>query len=292
MSGTASGNTQSANDLTSFDPRLLSVQIEINGQLTTFNEGFWIRCKGEKFANAVQNKCTVEIANLQESTRNYLLTETSPFNQLKTPKVCNVLVGRKSTGLFLLYTGNIMDTKISQPPDITLKLECGTGHAKKGSVGRRSGGKVSKLSTLAGGIASNLGLSLRMEAPDTSVANYAHSGNALDEVDKIGKAGKCDAYVDDAHLILKLSNTPLSGSVLNLSAQTGMVGVPEITDKGLKVKFLYDSTVKLGGGLQITSKLNPSANGLFVIFKLRFDVSSRENEFYYEAECIKSGLAA
>jgi hypothetical protein len=283
-----SGNVASAGQTTAFDDRLLSVQIAVNGQLLTFNQDFWITVKGEKFANALENTCHIEIANLNTAHRNFILTETSPFNSLRVPKVCSVFAGRVSTGMFLVYTGDVMTSRISQPPDIKIGLKCGTCHFKKGSVGRRTGGKSAKLSTLANGVAGNLGLSLRMESPDMNVGNYAYSGNALNEVDLLGKSGNCLAYVDDQQLILKPISAALSGSVLNLSEQTGMIGLPEITDKGLKVKFLYDSSVKLGGAIVITSVLNPAANGKFVIYKLRFDLASRENPFHYEAECLKA----
>jgi hypothetical protein len=64
-----------------------------------------------------------------------------------------------------------------------------------------------------------------------------------------------------------------------------MIGIPEVTEQGVKVKFLFDSVTKLGGAVRITSVLNPSANGYYVIFKLEFDLTSRDNNFYMTAQC-------
>jgi len=276
--------------VTKIDPRLLTAGVQIGSELVTFDQNFEIKARGVKFANALQNECDIEIVNMNKAHRDYLLTESSPFNSNRTPKLVTLSAGRVSTGLFSVYIGDVMTVTITQPPDIGLKLKCGTSHFKKGSVGRRSGGKVSTLSTIATGVASNLGLSLRNEAPEVNVSNYAHSGNALAEVDTLGKAGNCQCYVDDQHLILKKVNSPLSGSVLNLSENTGMIGIPELTEQGLKVKFLFDGSVKLGGAVNVTSKLNPAANGYFVIFKLGFDLTSRDVPFYYEAECQAANL--
>lgn len=278
-----SGTTQPV----SLDPRLMSVALEVSGVTKTYDQTFWLRAKGCKYANPLQNECTVELANLDAPTRNYILTETSPFNQNKTPKVLNLYAGRASTGLFLVYQGNIMTSSISQPPDIRLALKCGTSHALKGKVGSRSGGKGSKLSSLAGGIAANLNLSLNMQASDKTISNYSHSGNALDEVSNLHDMG-VDAFVDDTQLVIKDVGVPISGNVLNLSETTGMIGIPEINEKGLRVTFLFNGSVKLGAAVQITSVLNPSANGLFVIYKLNFALASREKEFYYLAECLKA----
>lgn len=287
MSGT---QTQVTPNVTQFDPRLLSIEIEVQGQLVTFNQDFNIRVKITKYANSLQNTAHVDIFNVLPATRNYILTETSPFNLNRVPKVLNVKAGRQSTGLFLCYTGHIMTTDIKQPPDVQLTMKCGTGHFHKGRVGIRSGGANTKLSTVAAATASNLGLTLRNEAPDKAIANYTHTGNALDEVATLGKNGNCVAYVDDAHLILKPSRIALSGSQVNVSEDTGMVGVPEITEQGLKVRALFNPAVSLGGAVNVTSKLNPSANGVFVIYKLSYELDSREKNWYFIAECLKSAF--
>lgn len=273
-----------------FDPRLLSVGIQINEELVTFSESFAIKAHGCKFSNALQNECDVEIANLNPNHRNYLLTATSPFNSNRTPKVLRLSAGRVSTGLFTVYVGDIRTVTISQPPDIGLKMKCGTGHFKKGSVGRRSGGKITSLSTIASATAANLGLSLQMETKEVNISNYAYSGNALDETEELGKAGNCQCFIDDQHLVLKPTHVALSGPVLDVSEETGMIGLPEVNEQGLKVKFLFNSLAKLGGAINVTSKLNPAANGIFVIYKLGFELSSRDTEFYYTAECLAAAL--
>jgi hypothetical protein len=273
--------------LATFDPRLVSVSFNVSGQLNTFDQNFYIRATGCKYANPLQNECTVQIANLNRETRNYILTETSPFNKNKTPKVLTLSAGRVSTGLFVVYSGDIALSKISQPPDLILELKCGTAHFQKGKVGKRGGGKVNLLSGIGGNVASNLGLSLHNEATDKSISNYTHNGDALSEVNNLNECG-CDAYVDDTKLVMKDRGVALKGSVINLSEDDGMIGVPVISEKGLKVTFLYVSSAKLGGGIQLTSKLNPAANGLFVIYKLNFAITSRSKEFYYIAECLRA----
>lgn len=273
---------------TSLDLRLVTVSIQVDTQIKTYDQRFWIRAKGCKYANAVQNECTVEIANLDTATRNYLLTETSPFNKNKTPKVLTLSAGRVSTGLFMVYQGEIQTSGITQPPDINITLKCGTAHSKKGKVGSRSGGKATSMKSLAGGVAANLSLSLNFQSKDKMISNYNHSGNALAEVQNLQDTGGVNCFVDDNQLVMTDHGTPLSGNVINVSEQYGMVGIPQITEQGVKVTFMFNGSVRLGGGVQITSLLNPAANGLFVIYKLNFAISSRENEFYYMAECLKA----
>jgi baseplate hub protein gp41 len=279
---------QTQTNSTTIDNRLLRVTFQVNDQLHSFDQRLYIRARGCKYANSLQNECTVDIANLNADTRNYILTETSPFNKNRTPKVLQLFAGRVSTGEFLVYQGEITTSQVRQPPEVMLNLKCGTAHSKKGKVGSRSGGKSQKLSIIASNIASNLNLTLNNQAQEKLIQNYSHSGDALSEVNNLNNVGGVNAFVDDNQLVLKTASLPLDGVVLDLSEQTGMVGIPVVTEQGLKVTFFYNNTVKLGGAIQITSKINPSANGLYVIYKLNFDLASWEKDFYYKAECLKA----
>ena len=69
----------------SFDPRIIKVGIEVNGNIKVYQD-LDIRASGTKYANANQNECEVKITNLDNETLNYILTQTSPFNNNKTPK--------------------------------------------------------------------------------------------------------------------------------------------------------------------------------------------------------------
>lgn len=273
--------------LDSLDPRLLKITFQVNDKLRSFDQSFRIRARGSKFANPLQNECRVDISGLDEATRNYILTETSPFNKNRTAKVLTLYAGRVSTGLSMVYQGDITISSIEQPPEVTLILKCGTLHFLRGKVGSQSGGSNQKLSVIASRVAKNLNVNLNNQAKNRTVNNYSHNGNALDEVIKLQDIG-VDAYIDDTQLILKEAFLPLEGKVLNLSKDTGMLGVPIITEQGLKVSFLYNPEVKLGGAIRINSHINPAANGLFVIYKLNFALSSREQEFQYLAECLKA----
>src|SRR4051812_502184 len=107
---------------TELDPRIVRVGIEVNGQLKIY-EGLAITATGTKYANANQNECEIKIANLDKETREFILTETSPFNRNKTKKVLTLDAGRKSTGVSRVFVGNISKSSPSQPPDISITLK-------------------------------------------------------------------------------------------------------------------------------------------------------------------------
>jgi len=79
-------------------------------------------------------------------------------------------------------------------------------------------------------------------------------------------------------------NLPLANFITIVNLETGMVGIPETTEQGIKIKFLMDGQTKLGGLLRVTSQIYPALNGEYVIYKLGFDVATRDVPFYWIAE--------
>lgn len=268
------------------DPRLLRIGVEIGGQLKTY-VGLAATASGTKFANANQNECEVKISNLDEATRNYLLTEASPFNRNKRRKLLTVEAGRVSTGYALVFVGDITNVVGGQPPDITLTIKAATSDYSKGVILARSQPGVTPLRNIAARVAQDLSLSLIFEATPRQIANYSYTGSAAKQVEQLGVMGRVNAFIDDRSLVVKDFNAPLANRIRDLNMDTGMIGVPEFTEQGIKVKMLFDNQTTLGGGLRITSKINPAANGVYTVYKLGFELASRDTPFYYIAECAR-----
>lgn len=271
------------------DDRIVTVGFEVNGVLKTYTD-LNIKAVGTKYADPTQNDIEISISNLDNATVNYLLTATSPFNQNATPKLVTVSAGRVSTGTSLVFIGNITAVVPSQPPDVTLKIKALTDNYIKGNVIARSQPPVTNLSTVAKQIASDTGLSLNFQAVDKQLTNYTFTGGALDQLTNLQDAANVNVYSDNGQLIVKDYNVPLMNKVRILNLDTGMIGIPEITEQGVKVKFLLDNQTTLGGSLQLTSKLYPTINGTYTIFKLGFDICSRQVPFYWIAECTRPGI--
>lgn len=164
-----------------------------------------------------------------------------------------------------------------------LTLKSATGQAAKGTIVSNSQpGKVS-LSKVSKQLADSLGLNLRFEATDKNISNYNFSGAQLKQVDALGETGGVSVYIDDNSLVVKDINVPLTGITRALSEETGMIGIPELTEQGVKVRMLLDTQTKIGGGLKVDSKMYPTVNGEYVVYQLGFDIASRETPFYFDA---------
>ena len=221
--------------------------------------------------------------------REYLLTEARPYNFRRTPKNIFIDAGRVSTGAARIFTGNIISATPTQPPDIGVTMRCFTGHFFRNTIISNAQEAIAPLSGIAGDVATELGLTTVFEATDKNIKNYSFNGGAEQQIAKIGDAGGVNAFIDDETLVVKDFNVPLSGGVRLLSEGTGMIGTPELTELGVKVAFLLDTTTRVGSGIQIESIRYPVANGQYVIYKLTFDITSRDTPFYYIAEAKRIG---
>ena len=274
------------------DPRIITVSFEVNGQLKTYTASsfapFDISATGTKYGNSLQNEAEVTISNLDRATQDYILTETSPYNLNKTPKLLTLSAGRDSYGTAVIYRGNIVSSNVSQPPDIGIKLKCLTGNFKKGYILSRSLPGMATLEQVSAAVASDIGMNLNFQATNNkNISNYAFGGGALKQIEVLNSMGGINAFVDDDTLIVKDAFIPLNGTNRILSAETGMIGIPEFTEQGIRVTFLLDNQTTLGSALTIQSVQYPAANGLYVIYKLSFNITSRDIPFYYIAEALR-----
>jgi hypothetical protein len=269
------------------DPRIVKVSITVNGVVKTYSSPLAITITGTRYGNALQNEAEILIENLDKPTQDYILTETSPYNKNKTPKVVTVEAGRQSYGTSLIYRGNIVTSSVSQPPDIGITLRCLTGNFIKGNVLTRNQPGQATLKQISSQIAQDNQTILNFQATDRNIANYAFAGAATNQVDLLNSLGNINAFIDNGTLIVKNAFIPLNNTLRILNAETGMIGIPEFTEWGVKVKFLLDNRTTLGGALRIQSKIYPAINGDYVIYKLAFQIATRDVPFYYVAEAAR-----
>lgn len=266
------------------DDRILRIGVEVNGQLRVY-EGGDMSVKINRSADGKQNTCDAVLTNLRPDIRNYLLTECSPWNPNPQKKLLTVLAGRASTGVERIFTGGIAAASPSELPDIRLMLKALTSDDIKYTfIGRQSPPTIS-LSTLAKMVADDYGVPLRFEATDKTIANYVYNGSAARQVNQLALAGDVDAFIDNNQLIVKNLGEANKGQARILSRHTQMIGTPQVDDKGVKVRMLFDPTVNVGDAIKIESDINPAANGQYVIYNIGTSLATRAQDWYLDLSC-------
>lgn len=278
-----------------FDDRLVIVTIEIEGQTFVYDQRYYITATGEKYAAPNLGIGEVRIDNIKKETRDYFLTKTSlykPNQQTPTPAFLSLDVGRESIGTFRLFTAQVIAGTPSQPPDIGLVFRAMTGAALLGQPLSVSMPANTYLSAIAEQVARNLNKTLSFQVkPDRVINNYSFTGSAIGQLQRLEEMGNVDVFIDNTTLIVKNSANPRAGAVPLISSATGMVGVPQITERGVWAKCLINSLVQIGGAVTIQSEVNPATSGTWnKIFKLGFEIASRDTPFYWIIEANNSPL--
>ena len=277
------------------DPRRIRVGIEVSGQINwyerdpTTGHSLNIRVTGTKFANPLQNECTATISGLSTRTRDYLLTETSPFNSNRTPKRLIIEAGRVSTGVFRLFVGDINSAEPSSPPDVNVILKAKTQSAQAGNIVAVNGSATARLSAISQRVAQEIDVGLDFQAMDKNIANFSYTGAALKMVDLLQQAGNVRAFIDDEILIVKDYGKATINRIKILNIDSGLVGIPKPTEKGADLTWLIDSESLLGGMVRLESKFNRPMNGDYIIDQLKFDIATHDDPFFYTGICSRSG---
>lgn len=269
-----------------FDGRLVEVDIAFpEGSPYTFDQNFMIKATGTKFASANQASCELTIYNLTRTLRQELITACSPLGNRDNLPTVSLKIGRVSTGSFLLYVGNVISANLTQPPDIGMTFRALTNNALLGAIAATQQPALSSLNTISQQVADLGKLTLDYQATNKNISNFSYLGNPLDGVSKINDCGGVLAYCDNQTLVVLDSGKPRISPPRVLSQSTGMVGIPQITEQGVVVTMMADNSIVLGGQITIQSELNPAANGTWFIIRIDYDVSSREQQFFYTLLC-------
>ena len=271
------------------DPRLITVTLQVNGGFKVYTQELAITAKGQKFNGAIFNECEVTISNLDKATQDFILTETSPYNLNRTPKIITIDAGRESYGVSRIFEGTVFTSKPTQPPDIAVVLRCLENGFASGDIITRNQNQTS-LSNICKKVAEDNNLTLTFQATDKNISNYTYTGAANGQLNKLAAMGAVDTFIDNNQLIIKNKNVPLNTPIRVISKETGMIGIPQLNEWGVIVKFLLDNRTTVGSAIQVISDIYPAANGYYNIYKLGFEIASRDTPFYYIAEAARQGL--
>ena len=276
--------------LSAFDGRLVQIEIIVPSGMYTFNQNLAIRASGQKFLSGVAANCECRIFNLTPSLRQEIITLSSPLKQPRTLPFINVSVGRESSGLFLLYSGQVILADVMQPPDIGLVLRSLANNFQTGSIQNVQYGAMTPLSQIVNGIGKAGGWQVNNQCTDKQIANFSYTGTPNDGVDELNQMGNVQACVDNGILNVVDANKALSNSPYILNQATGMVGIPQVTDMGVTVKMMINNQIQIGGSVTVESIVNPAANGTYKINQIYYEIASREPPFWYTLVCSNLGI--
>lgn len=265
-----------------FDPRLVRVGIQVENDFIQL-EGLDIRANGSLLASPTASTCTVKVSNLTKDYRNFILSKATPqLISERSPVFITLDIGRQSYGLFRLFEGTCYASGVTQPPDIGVILQSVNQSAAIGLMGTNSQNGMTQFRTICQSVATQLKLVLDFKATDRMIANYNFTGSVKKQLEKLQNVGDVRAFIDNKVLVVIDKNKTRSASNFVINMENGMVGVPQSTQSGATVQILARPDIRLGDGVTLESKINPSVNGSnYYVAKIDYNIANRDNPFFY-----------
>jgi len=272
------------------DPRILRIVITFDdGSYSEEFSALEISVTGEKYTVPTLNKCSIRITNLKKETRDNILTEVTPFKSLGNLKRQTVAVfaGRETVGDKLIYFGDIIYVKMSQPPDVVTEIIAMTAGFQRNEIYSIDAGEKAQASKIADALAQKMGVTLQFDATDKTVTNHSGTMATYKHLEELQRLGDYDVYIDDDTLVVKDKYSPASGGMHIISKETGMIGIPQFSIAGASVTVLMDESIRPGQAVQIVSELYPQTAATYTIYRLRFHLTNRDQPFYYFLDCAR-----
>ncbi len=288
-----------ANPLNAIDNRAMSLRIGSDTEVYEFNESFNISASMRKTVVEVQNTASITISNLTPERRNFLVGYFSQWDarNRKQPFVpIDLRIGRQSKPdkLITLFRGAILETALGNPPDIDLRLKCTTSLIDMNLASTdfitKTLAKITTHKELCIWAANLVNMPLRYEVsialPAMSagvfagVIQRAYSLTAVVGLLANFQKDKVAVFVDDGELVVTEWGKALQGTTVDVNATTGLIGIPAITQWGVQFTTMADAPIRLAGGVNLFSELNPSVNQPWVITGVEYTVTSRDTAFY------------
>lgn len=271
------------------DKRKVIVEIETaDGQLARF-DGLNVKFTIKKSANAVMNKAEIGIANLSMERVYNLTTFMSPHLNEEKRKMVQIFAGYvkdPADEVPLIFQGEITRALPTMPPDVWLNCEARSGFYNNQNVVSVSVNGKTTVKDICARAARELGLQLSYTATtNKAVEGFSHSGGATNMLARVNELGGVIAFEDDGVLKVIDADKPETSEYIRvLNRHSGLIGMPQPDNMGLKMKMLLDPTFKVGDRVRLESEMLPKANGVYWCYGLTHSGSLRDTDFYTEIE--------
>jgi hypothetical protein len=167
------------------------------------------------------------------------------------------------------------------PPNAALHAQAWTGNGMQiqsapptsyPGVGTLAPSVVSIAQYLAG----QMGFTLEPNGVTGTISTPYYPGTLMDQFRALCHDANLDFYFDgNGTLAIVPANQPRQGKAIPvLSPTSGLRGFPTIQQYGLHADALWQPALTLGGQIQITGSIVPSANGIWTPYSITHDLES------------------
>lgn len=281
------------------DKRICYVQIETPDGAKQI-ENIALKGRVERKMSVVGSTAKISIANLSQPDVEFLTTYTSKYINIGQKRKINIFAGYESTGVGQIFSGDIVSAMPEGMPDTWLNIEAKSNYFNHTNIISYTINQA-KTQEIAQNVATQYGLALDWRSKSQKLIDCFNINGAKSRLlNELNKLDNFRAFIDNG--ILKVidkdeeppaetdtpkiyegaSTTKKPGYVKLITPDSGLIGIPQPDEYGVKVKVLIDPSINIGDWFKLESQKLPVLNGFYQIYEMVFDFATREPQYYIE----------
>ena len=279
------------------DTRIIRVTLSMPGGDVIIDQSLNVKVKVNKAALHIQNRASIDVVGLSKSLREQLLSQFTAWNKRlvdqgrASQKWINVKIqaGYKTSRgeqISTIFKGQVVLCEPTMPPpNVGVRITCFTRQIDKTAFVSEPAPHSTTFARYVEWAAGQMGFGANFVCEtsynDVVISNPARSisvvSGLLIDIQSIHRPNVA-AFVDDDVLIVKDRNKIINPA--EVADIKRFIGIPTWTEWGAEFRCMFDGYIKLAQAVEVTSELNPSLNGRYVVTMLEYELTSRDIPFY------------
>lgn len=217
----------------------------------------------------------VVIYGLSPELMNRLTTIGTINKSVRLKNSIFIDAGDDIDGLQNVFQGTIFDAwaDYNGAPDVGLNVIAYSGlDAALKPVNPTSYQGPADVATIMQDMADEAGLTFEDYGVDVQLSNPYFQGTTLSKIRSCARAAGIFHVIDRGALIIAPKDSARGSEVPEVSKETGMVGYPTLSSKGMNVRMIFNINILLGGDIQVQSAI-PMACGKWRVSNLSHSLS-------------------
>lgn len=218
----------------------------------------------------------IRVYGMSQQLMNQLTTIGQINRAIRVKNTVSVAAGDVN-GMQLCFFGVIVDAyaEYNGAPDVPFVIEAAAGMdiAVKPVGATSYKGKVA-VTQIMGDLATEAGLAFEPNNVDVSLVNPYFPGTTLNKIKACARAAGIEFVIDRGTLAIWTLGQSRQGEIPLISVDSGMVGYPTLSSKGMTLRSVFNFNIKFGADVEVQSSVQ-MANGQWHVFKVSHNISSQ-----------------
>lgn len=204
-------------------------------------------------------QCTLRVFGLRNDLMNKLTTIGPVNTAIRAKNAISLAAGEDDGPMNIAFQGTIIDAwaDYNASPDVAFNIVAFAGlDAALKPVDATSYKGSTDVATILSEIAQNeMNLAFENHGVDAKLSSPYLHGGALSKLRAVAQASDICWSIERGTLVIWTRQDGRKTAAPTVSPDTGMVGYPSLSSKGMTVRMLYNPDIRIGGDINVQSAI-------------------------------------